>query len=136
MSCARAAPGRLGRPSHARSRREAQAVDRRCGNEVIDLAMTRQDIADYLGLRILSTGLALSVIAGLAVWSHYPFWISAVIVMVGFAKGSESISDAIYGLVQWHERMDLIARSMMLRAARGRTVMRLLSHTPSLTAAR
>jgi O-antigen/teichoic acid export membrane protein len=71
--------------------------------------------ADYLRLRILSTGLAFSVIAGLAAWSHYQFWIAAVILMVGFAKGSESISDAIYGLVQWHERMDLIARSMMLK---------------------
>lgn len=71
--------------------------------------------ADYLGLRILSTGLALTVIVGLAAWSHYPFWIAAVIVMVGFAKGSESISDAVYGLIQWHERMDLIARSMMLK---------------------
>ena len=29
-----------------------EMVDRRCGNEVIDLAMTRQDIADYLGLTI------------------------------------------------------------------------------------
>ena len=73
--------------------------------------------ADYLGLRILSTALALAVIVGLAAWSHYhyPFWIAAVIVMVGLAKGSESISDAIYGIVQWHERMDLIARSMMLK---------------------
>lgn len=75
--------------------------------------------ADYLGLRILSTALALAVIVGFAAWSHYPFrypfWIAAVIVMVGFAKGSESISDAVYGLVQWHERMDLIARSMMLK---------------------
>ena len=71
--------------------------------------------ADYLGLRILSTALALAVIVGLAAWFHYPFWIAAVIVMVGFAKGSESISDAVYGLVQWHERMDLIARSMMLK---------------------
>jgi O-antigen/teichoic acid export membrane protein len=75
--------------------------------------------ADYLGLRILSTALALTVIVGLAAWSHYPFRYpfstAAVIVLVGFAKGSESISDAVYGLVQWHERMDLIARSMMLK---------------------
>ena len=71
--------------------------------------------ADYLGLRIVSTGLALSVIAGLATLSHYPYWIAAVIVMVGFAKGFESVSDAVYGLVQRHERMDLIACSMMLK---------------------
>ncbi len=78
--------------------------------------MTRQfSFADYMGLRTLSTALALLVIAGLAAWSRYPVWIAAVIIIVGCAKGAESISDAVYGLVQRHERMDLIARSMMLK---------------------
>lgn len=78
--------------------------------------MTHQfAFADYMGLRTLSTALALSVIVGLAAWSRYPFWIAAVIVIVGCAKGAESISDAVYGLVQRHERMDLIARSMVLK---------------------
>jgi O-antigen/teichoic acid export membrane protein len=78
--------------------------------------MTHQfAFADYMGLRILSTGLALLVIVGLAAWSRFPFWIAAVIVIVGCAKGAESISDAVYGLVQRHERMDLIARSMVLK---------------------
>lgn len=71
--------------------------------------------ADYLGLRTLCTGLALCIIAGFACFSHCSFTIAAVIVVVGAAKGFESISDAIYGLVQRHERMDLIARSMMLK---------------------
>jgi len=71
--------------------------------------------ADYMGLRTLSTALALLVIVGLAAWSRYPVWIAAVIVIVGCAKGAESISDAVYGLVQRHERMDLIARSMVLK---------------------
>ena len=71
--------------------------------------------ADYLALRILCTGLALSIVAGLAYISRSSFAIAAVIVVVGLAKGFESISDAVYGLVQRHERMDLIARSMMLK---------------------
>src|ERR1700722_10461063 len=37
-----------------------EMVDRRCGNEVIDLAMTRQDIADYLGLTIETVSRTLS----------------------------------------------------------------------------
>ncbi|HVN94186.1 MAG TPA: oligosaccharide flippase family protein [Terracidiphilus sp.] len=70
---------------------------------------------DYMGLRTLSTALALLVIAGFAAWSRYPVWIAAVIVIVGCAKGAESISDAVYGVVQRQERMDLIARSMVLK---------------------
>ena len=82
--------------------------------QATDMA-NRFAFADYLALRILCTGLALSVIAGLAYISRSSFAIAAVIVVVGFAKGFESISDAVYGLVQRHERMDLIARSMMLK---------------------
>ncbi len=37
-----------------------EMVDRRCGNDVIDLAMTRQDIADYLGLTIETVSRTLS----------------------------------------------------------------------------
>jgi O-antigen/teichoic acid export membrane protein len=70
---------------------------------------------DYLGLRMVCTGMALAVIAGIAAFSRYPLMIAAVIVVVGVAKGAESISDAIYGLAQRHERMDLIAGSMVLK---------------------
>jgi O-antigen/teichoic acid export membrane protein len=68
---------------------------------------------DYLGLRILCTGIALATIIGFAAISHDSLSTAAVIVLVGLAKGAESISDAIYGLVQRHERMDLIACSMV-----------------------
>jgi O-antigen/teichoic acid export membrane protein len=71
--------------------------------------------ADYLGLRILCTALALIVIGGITSFGGYSISVGAVIVVVGVAKGTESISDAIYGLVQRHERMDLIAGSMMLK---------------------
>jgi O-antigen/teichoic acid export membrane protein len=73
--------------------------------------------ADYLGLRFLCTALALATIAGIAAFSGHSFTLAAVIFVVGVAKGTESISDAIYGLVQRHERMDLIARSMMLKGS-------------------
>ena len=38
-----------------------------------------------------------------------------MISLTSLAKSSESVGDVIYGLVQKHERMDLIARSMVAR---------------------
>ncbi|MBQ18770.1 MAG: polysaccharide biosynthesis protein [Planctomycetaceae bacterium] len=71
---------------------------------------------DYLGLRLLSTVLALLVVAGIG-WSigHRRAAFLAVL-LVAVAKGIESISDVIYGLLQQHERMDRVAHS---RAAHG-----------------
>jgi O-antigen/teichoic acid export membrane protein len=71
--------------------------------------------SDYLALRIVCTGLALAAIVAFAAYSHLPMLVAAVIVVVAVAKGAESISDAIYGLVQRNERMDLIASSMILK---------------------
>ena len=50
------------------------------------------------------------------VWfSGYGTHAAAVILIVGIAKGFESISDIVHGLWQQHERMDLIAGSLMLK---------------------
>jgi O-antigen/teichoic acid export membrane protein len=70
---------------------------------------------DYLGLRLAMTGLALVVIAAIAVFAGYGADASSVIVAVGLAKAFESVSDVIYGLMQHHERMDRIARSMLIK---------------------
>ncbi|MBO51483.1 MAG: polysaccharide biosynthesis protein [Planctomycetaceae bacterium] len=66
---------------------------------------------DYLGLRLLSTVLALAVAFGVA-WSvgHRQSVLVAVLLVAG-AKGIESISDVVYGLLQQHERMDRVAHS-------------------------
>ena len=72
--------------------------------------------SDYAGYKeLLCTGLALAAITAFVAFSHFPMLIAAVIVVVAVAKGAESISDAIYGLVQRNERMDLIASSMILK---------------------
>ena len=69
----------------------------------------------YVGLRLLTTLLALAVIAGIVIISA-PGWGPALVILaVGAAKAFESISDVIYGLLQQHERMDRIATSMMIK---------------------
>ena len=84
------------------------------------------EFADYLGLRLLMTGLALAVIAGVALVA-YSSVMTLVILAVGLAKSFQALSDVFYGLLQQHERMDRIAKSMMIKgplslAALGATV--------------
>lgn len=70
---------------------------------------------DYFALRLLSTGAGLAIVAGIALLAGYDRKAALVILAVGAAKGLESISDILHGLLQQHERMDWIARSMMLK---------------------
>jgi O-antigen/teichoic acid export membrane protein len=69
---------------------------------------------DYAGLRLLMTILAICVIFGV---SGVLYRGQAALTIAAFAlsKGIESLSDAFYGLWQQQERMDLIAKSLMLR---------------------
>lgn len=70
---------------------------------------------DYLGLRLISTGLALPIVVGITFAAGYRWETSLVILVVGLAKAFESVSDVFYGLFQQHERMDRIAVSMMIK---------------------
>jgi O-antigen/teichoic acid export membrane protein len=70
---------------------------------------------DYLLLRLLTTCMAGLLIAGIVWLSGYGWHTAAIILIVGMAKGFESISDIFYGLLQQHERMDRIALSMIIR---------------------
>lgn len=70
---------------------------------------------DYLGLRLLATGLALAIIVAITLIAGYRWETSLVILVVGLAKAIESISDVFYGLIQQHERMDRIAISLMIK---------------------
>lgn len=70
--------------------------------------------ADYLGLRLVTTVAALAVIAGIA-GLGYRRDTALVIALVGLAKAVEAASDLCYGWFQKRERMDLMARSLMLR---------------------
>ena len=71
--------------------------------------------ADYLALRLIMSALALAVVilAGTAFSPDRSTFL--VVLSVGIAKTVESLSDVTYGLLQRHERMDLIARSLILK---------------------
>jgi O-antigen/teichoic acid export membrane protein len=71
--------------------------------------------SDYLGLRLIGTGLALLIIAGITLKAGYRWETSLVILTIALAKAFESISDVFYGLIQQHERMDRIAIALMIK---------------------
>jgi O-antigen/teichoic acid export membrane protein len=70
--------------------------------------------ADYAGLRILTTIIAVSAIFGISS-TLYRGETGLTIAAFALCKGIESLSDVIYGLWQQRERMDLIAKSLILR---------------------
>ncbi|HEY3296729.1 MAG TPA: lipopolysaccharide biosynthesis protein [bacterium] len=69
----------------------------------------------FLALRLLMLGLAVLCIAGVILISGFGRQAALVVAAVGLAKSFESISDVYYGLMQKHERMDRIAKSMMIK---------------------
>ncbi|HLY08235.1 MAG TPA: lipopolysaccharide biosynthesis protein [Planctomycetota bacterium] len=71
--------------------------------------------ADYFGLRLAMTALALVVIAAMAGSLRSGGAAAAAVVAVGLAKAVEAASDMVYGVFQRGERMDLIAASLFLR---------------------
>lgn len=71
--------------------------------------------ADYLGLRLISTSIAMAIIMVIIIFSHYQKETAFVILIIGLAKAFESMSDVCYGALQHHEQMDRIARSMMMK---------------------
>ena len=68
----------------------------------------------YAGLRLLTTVAAISVILAISTVA-YRGDIALVIAAFALSKGIESLSDVIYGLWQQQERMELIAKSLILR---------------------
>ena len=78
-------------------------------------ALREYEFCDYFSLRLLTTIAAVLAVAAVVWFSGYGMHAAAVILIVGIAKGFESISDIVHGLWQQHERMDLIARSLVLK---------------------
>lgn len=70
---------------------------------------------DYLGLRVVTTLLALVLILAIVSLSGYRLELIVLVLVVGLAKAFESVSDIYYGLLQRHERMDVIAFSMTVK---------------------
>ena len=78
-------------------------------------ALREYEFRDYLSLRLLTTAAAILAVAGVVWLSGYRRHAPVVILIVAIAKAFESISDIVHGLWQQHERMDLIARSLVLK---------------------
>ena len=70
---------------------------------------------DYLGLKLITTALALLFIAGIVLLLGYTRQTALVVLSVGIAKAIESISYVFYGLLQQHEQMDRIGKSIMIK---------------------
>jgi O-antigen/teichoic acid export membrane protein len=70
---------------------------------------------DYLGFRLVSTGLALVIIFGITLTSAYRWQLRAVILMMGLAQAIEAISDIYYARLQLKERLDRVSKSMITR---------------------
>jgi len=71
-------------------------------------------LADYAGLRLLMVAIALSAIVSIA-FCGYSGETAAIIALFGVSKSIESLSDLLYGFWQQHERLELIAKSLILR---------------------
>ena len=69
----------------------------------------------YLGLRLITTALALLIIFTIAYYGPFSPEAALVILAVGLSKVFESVSDIFYGYMQRNERMDRIAKSRMIK---------------------
>jgi O-antigen/teichoic acid export membrane protein len=76
----------------------------------------RVHFGEYLGFRELTTFLALLVITGIAFRSGHAI---PVIVAIGVAQAIEMVSDLYWGRLQFHDHMDRIAKSMIIRGVLG-----------------
>lgn len=85
--------------------RDVQATD----------ANQEYQFGDYFALRLITTVLALLVIWGIVLVSDYDREMGLVVIAMGVSKALEAISDAFYGMFMQHERMDRIAKSLMLK---------------------
>jgi O-antigen/teichoic acid export membrane protein len=69
----------------------------------------------YLSLKGISSLLVILVLGGIVMVGNFHGQTALVIFLIGVAKLIESIIELHYGLFQKHERMDVIAKSLMIR---------------------
>lgn len=80
-------------------------------------AAKKYEFGEYLGVTLIMMAAAFLVIAvlGLRLGGAQDVDLALIVVVVGFAKALEQVSEVFYGLMQQHERMDLIARSLVFK---------------------
>jgi len=77
-------------------------------------AADAHEFGDYLGLRLMLLPAAMAVIVLIAAVFYQPQQ-ALVIGLFGLARVFESLSDLAYGVAQKYERLDLMAKSLVLR---------------------
>lgn len=82
-------------------------------------AERKHQFTDHLGLRLLTSAIALVTVGFAAIWGDHGFDTMLAIIAVGCAKTIEAISDLCYGMFQQRERLDFVARSLFLRGPLG-----------------
>jgi O-antigen/teichoic acid export membrane protein len=86
------------------------------------------EVGDYLGLRILTTGVGILVILGIVSTFGYGREKILVILLITLDRAVSSISSIFYGLFQQHERMDFISTSGLIKSALSLSVISLLAY--------
>jgi O-antigen/teichoic acid export membrane protein len=71
---------------------------------------------DFFGLRFVTTGIALAVVALMAAVFPFDRGVAALLLAVAAYKAAESINDIYYGAMQRLHHLPMIARSQVLRA--------------------
>jgi len=70
---------------------------------------------DYLGLRIICSLVAFILVVIILWAGGYGVGVISTAILIAFSKLIGSISDIVYGLMQKHERLDLVSCSLMFR---------------------
>lgn len=79
--------------------------------------------SEYLRIRVQMAVIAYLTVIGAVVALRYDSRQSIVILLIGLAKAFEALSDIFYGLFQQNERMDLIAKSKIVKGLLALAVM-------------
>jgi O-antigen/teichoic acid export membrane protein len=72
-------------------------------------------LGNFIAPRLLGTAAGLILILSFALVSHFRRDTALVVVLVGIAKGVETLSDILYGFWQKHERFDKVAIALIGR---------------------
>lgn len=95
------------------------------GSQITD-ARREFALADYLGLRLVASGVGLVLVAGAVMGQNADMKITVVITLVTLARLIEGISDVFRGRFQQHERMDRIAIGLIVQGMSGLVLMLLV----------
>jgi len=80
-------------------------------------AKNRYAFGEFAGMRLATTAAGMVFVLALALGGRYPRQTALVVVLVSLSKAIESFSDLCQGLFQKNERMDRVAKSLILKGA-------------------